>query len=46
MAGLTESNAIKGREYGLYYYIADTPVVEKESYFRALASKGYSDCPD
>lgn len=30
---------IKGKEYGLYYYLADT-AVEPESYFRALASKG------
>ncbi|HID05871.1 MAG TPA: hypothetical protein EYP10_01860, partial [Armatimonadetes bacterium] len=30
---------IKGREYGLYHYVADTRI-EPESYFRALASKG------
>ncbi|MBK19826.1 MAG: hypothetical protein CMM52_13415 [Rhodospirillaceae bacterium] len=30
---------IRGREYGLYRYIADT-IVEPNSYFRALASKG------
>jgi len=30
---------INEREYGLYYYVADTKI-EPESYFRALASKG------
>ncbi|MBC7329117.1 hypothetical protein H5T88_02030 [bacterium] len=30
---------IKGKEYGLYYYVADT-IFDKEAYFRALASKG------
>ncbi len=30
---------IKGHEYGLYYYVADT-AFEPESYFRAVASKG------
>lgn len=30
---------IKGREYGLYFYVADT-CFDKGSYYRALASKG------
>ena len=33
---------IEGREYGLYRYIADT-IIEPESYYRALASKGVID---
>ncbi len=31
--------AIRGREYGLYRYVADT-FLEPQSYYRALASKG------
>lgn len=30
---------IKNKEYGLYYYVADT-IFDKGAYFRALASKG------
>jgi len=37
-------DGIRGREYGLYRYVADT-FVEPESYHRALASKGVVGIP-
>ncbi|MFQ5640788.1 MAG: T9SS type A sorting domain-containing protein [bacterium] len=41
----SDLDKIRGREYGLYRYVADV-FVEPQSYYRALASKGVVGIPD